>query len=92
MAKNFISNSDSPKTLVEKSMLTPEELSARIGVPVATLQTWRTRRNGGEEVGPKFVKLGGDAPISGKSNGRRHVRYLLQHVEEWEQSLAESAA
>lgn len=73
-------------------MLTPGELSARIGVPVATLQTWRTRRNAGEGCGPRFVKLGGDAPISGKSNGRRHVRYLLQHVEEWEQSLAESAA
>jgi hypothetical protein len=92
MTTNFISDYDSKKPLAGKSMLTPDELSARIGVPVATLQTWRTRRNAGEEVGPKFVKLGGDAPISGRSNGRRHVRYLLQHVEEWEQSLAESAA
>ena len=91
MTTNFISDSDSKKTHVEMSMLTPEELSARIGVPVATLQTWRTRRNGGEEVGPKFVKLS-DKPDRGSSNGRRHVRYLLQHVEEWEQSLAESAA
>ena len=77
---------------VEKSMLTPDELSARIGVPVATLQTWRVRRNAGEEIGPKFVKLGGDAPSSGKTNGRRGVRYMLKHVEMWEQSLAESAA
>jgi hypothetical protein len=73
-------------------MLTPGELSIRIGVPVATLQTWRTRRNAGEEVGPKFVKLGGDAPASGKTNGRRHVGYMIDHVREWEQSLAESAA
>ena len=91
MATNFISTSDSRKTLVEKSMLTPEELSARIGVPVATLQTWRTRRNGGEDIGPKFVKLS-DQALGGKSNGRRHVRYMIEHVHEWEQTIAESAA
>lgn len=92
MTTNLVSDYGSKRPSVEKSMLTPDELSARIGVPVATLQTWRTRRNAGEDVGPKFVKLGGDAPISGKTNGRRVVRYMLQHVEEWEQLLAERAA
>ena len=92
MTNNLASDSANKGRLAEKSMLTPEELSIRIGVPVATLQTWRTRRNAGEEVGPKFVKLGGDAPASGKTNGRRHVRYMINHVREWERSLAESAA
>jgi hypothetical protein len=88
MTTNNVSDSDSRMPLVERSMLTPDELSARIGVPVATLQTWRTRRNAGQDVGPKFVKLSNQA-LGGR---RSHVRYMIEHVEQWEQSLAESAA
>lgn len=73
-----------------KSMLTPRQLSARTGVPVETLQLWRTRRYAGEDVGPKFVKL--STSSTGSINGRCPVRYMLIHVQEWERSLAENAA
>jgi hypothetical protein len=62
-------------------MLTPKQLSVRINVPIETLQYWRTRRNSGEDIGPKFIKL-----------AEGTVRYLLAHVEEWERRLAENAA
>lgn len=52
------------------------------------LRAWRVRRNAGDEIGPKFVKLIGEPG----SIGRHPVRYLLAHVEEWERQLAESAA
>ena len=69
-------------------MLTSEELAARIGVSLDMLRAWRVRRNAGDEIGPKFVKLIGEPG----SIGRHPVRYLLAHVEEWERQLAESAA
>ena len=69
---------------VGKSMLTPEELSHRIGVPMGTLANWRTRRNAGDEIGPKFVKLGTGDPR------RTPVRYRIVDVEAWEASLSES--
>jgi hypothetical protein len=73
-------------TQVQKSMLTPQELSARISVPLGQLQNWRVRRNTGEDIGPKFVKL--TAPGSRTRGGA--VRYMLIHVEEWERQLAYS--
>ena len=69
-----------------KTLLTTEELAARIGVAVGTLQNWRTRRNAGEEIGPPFVKLG---------NGSAHktpVRYRVTDVLEWEASLTDQTA
>jgi hypothetical protein len=72
-----------PKPTVARSMLTPEELSARIGVPVGTLANWRTMRNNGIDIGPKFVKPSGEAGLK----GRGIVRYLIRHIEEWEASL-----
>jgi hypothetical protein len=66
-------------------MLTPEELAARIGVAVGTLQNWRTRRNCGEEIGPPFVKLGA------RRSRKAAVRYRIVDVEAWERELAEQA-
>ena len=80
MQINSISDS---VTSVAKTMLTPWELSARTGIALQTLANWRVRRNYGEEIGPKFVK------VSGRGG---QVRYMIQHVEEWEAALAESAA
>lgn len=62
---------------LEKSMLTPKELSKRTGVRLDYLSNWRVRQNYGEEIGPRFVKLG------------RLVRYLLVDVEGWERTRAE---
>lgn len=35
------------------ALLTPDELSAYLGVPVRTLDTWRSRR-----TGPLFIRVG----------------------------------
>jgi hypothetical protein len=87
MITNFPSTSDSS---TQRTMLSPEELSARTGISVHTLARWRTRRNGGEDIGPKFIKIG-SVPVGGRTNGRRPVKYLIEHVEEWERSLAAQA-
>jgi len=69
---------------VQPTMLTPEQLSARTGIAVGTLSNWRTQRNAGEDIGPRFVKL---------AKGRKApVRYLIADVEEWEQRLRSEAA
>lgn len=65
---------------MQKTMLTDEEVAARTGVAVATLANWRVQRNRGADIGPRFVKLG---------PGRKApVRYLIQHVAEWEAKLS----
>lgn len=60
-----------------RTMLTPAQLSERSGIRLAYLSNWRVRRNCGEEIGPKFVKLG------------RLVRYIVSDVEAWERTHAE---
>ena len=79
MPTSFISST-------EKTMLSTEELSARIGVAVSTLQNWRTRRNAGEEIGPRFVKLGNGSPH------KTPVRYRVIDIQEWEAGLTDQAA
>lgn len=60
----------------QRTMIDERELSARIGVPVGTLQNWRVRRKAGEDIGPPFVKVGAS------------VRYRIADVEAWEAGLA----
>lgn len=68
---------------VNRLLITPEELSERIGVPAGTLQNWRVRRYAGEEIGPPFVKLGA------RRNNKALVRYRVADVEAWINGLAD---
>lgn len=63
------------ESAIERSMLTPEELSARIAIPAGTLSNWRVRRKAGDDIGPSFVKIGSI------------VRYRITDVEAWEAGL-----
>jgi predicted DNA-binding transcriptional regulator AlpA len=54
----------------EERLLTPRQLSQRIGFAVSTLKNWRC-----EKKGPKWKKFG---------NG--HVRYRLADIEAWEKA------
>jgi len=56
-------------------LLTPSQLSERIGICVGTLAIWRRKGKG-----PKHVKLPGQEQ-------RADVRYKIEHVIEWEDSL-----
>jgi hypothetical protein len=59
--------------------LTTEQLAARTGVAAGTLLNWRVRRKAGENVGPKFIKIGGK------------VRYAIKHIVEWELEIESRA-
>jgi predicted DNA-binding transcriptional regulator AlpA len=59
----------------EVKLLTSKDLSARLGVSVATLNQWRNKGRG-----PSYVKL-----TAGKGGP---VRYALSDVRLWESSLA----
>jgi hypothetical protein len=60
--------------VLEPSLLTPRQLSARIGVDEGTLSNWRKNMRG-----PVFVKL--------DTRDKSRVRYPIQDVIAWEQSL-----
>jgi hypothetical protein len=88
MSRNLISSQSvsGPVAVdrVVKTMLTPQELSERTGINIDTLANWRTMRRNGIDIGPKFVKPNPEAGTKGRST----VRYLIRHVEEWEDKLA----
>jgi len=58
-----------------RSLLTPEDLSERIGVAVTTLENWRYIPG----AGPLAVKM-----TVGRGGG---IRYRLADVEKWESEL-----
>jgi hypothetical protein len=58
-------------TLDVDQVLTPVELSRRLGVHIQTLQAWRDNR-AGYSRGPRYFKLG------------KYVFYRLEDVEEFE--------
>lgn len=40
-------------------LLTPDEVSELLGVPIKTLYRWSYLRRHGEDAGPQYVKVGG---------------------------------
>jgi predicted DNA-binding transcriptional regulator AlpA len=69
--KSFEEKTPQPLAATDPSaLLTVAELSARIGVPQATIYAWRTAGKG-----PRGLRIG------------RYVRYRMQDVEAWEQTL-----
>lgn len=60
--------------IVEPELLTPDQLSLRIGVSVEQLSNWR-----GVGLGPAYVKLG--------TTDKARVRYPIKLVRAWEESL-----
>lgn len=75
---------ESPSSFVEPTQLpelwTTEQVSAYTGLPVRTLQDWRSTRNRGSGLGPRWVNLGG-----------RRVRYRVSDIVEWLDRLAEAS-
>lgn len=59
---------------VAPEMLSPVQLSQRIGVGVRTLASWRLKKKG-----PVYLKFGDDP--------KSEVRYTVQDVIAWEESL-----
>ena len=57
-----------PEGLAEHRLLTSDEAALLLGVPVATLRTWRSRRRG---YGPRAVQVGGS------------IRYRLADLLAW---------
>ena len=57
-----------PEGLAAYRLLTSDEAALLLGVPVATLRTWRSRRRG---YGPRAVQLGGS------------IRYRLADLLTW---------
>jgi predicted DNA-binding transcriptional regulator AlpA len=57
-----------PEGLADHRLLTSDEAALLLGVPVATLRTWRSRRRG---YGPRAVQIGGS------------IRYRLPDLLAW---------
>ena len=65
-----------PEGLAEHRLLTSDEAALLLGVPVATLRTWRSRRRG---YGPRAVQVGGS------------IRYRLADLLAWIEDHTENA-
>lgn len=65
-----------PEGLAEHRLLTSDEAALLLGVPVATLRTWRSRRRG---YGPRAVQVGGS------------IRYRLADLLAWIDDHTENA-
>jgi predicted DNA-binding transcriptional regulator AlpA len=73
----YMSMSDSVVSMVRDPFLNTEEACGYLGVPKATLLTWRVRRPG---YGPRAVKAGG------------RLKYRLSELDRWLSAHEESFA
>src|SRR4051794_38784665 len=72
-----VSTSDSAVSMVRDPFLNTEDACGYLGVPKATLLTWRVRRPG---YGPRAVKAGG------------RLKYRLSELDRWLSAHEESFA